>query len=281
MLHFSGVFILLFVSAAVSSSSSPYSFGVVTTTTASSSKDAENEIDLGTTLVAIKYKHGVVLGADSQTSISSYVANRFAHKIVPITNNCLVCRSGSAADTQHIADDARLQFLDRKYRYGLHNPSVSQVAHYIKSKVYGDSNSQQYSASLLVAGYDKNDGRARIFSILPSGALLEEDDGTSFAVGGSGSSYILGYLDDNINKKRKNTELGENDAIALCAHALYLAIQRDGSSGGITRIFICNKDGIRQRDIYPETSSNDDSNKGSSSDKQNPLEGFAEPIQYK
>ena len=45
---------------------------------------AEEEIDMGTTLVALKFKHGVIVGADTQTSASTYVSNRFAQKISPI-----------------------------------------------------------------------------------------------------------------------------------------------------------------------------------------------------
>jgi 20S proteasome subunit beta 1 len=40
---------------------------------------------------------------------SSYVANRVTDKLTKITDNIYCCRSGSAADTQAIADMVRYQ----------------------------------------------------------------------------------------------------------------------------------------------------------------------------
>lgn len=57
-----------------------------------------------TTIMAVQFDGGVVLGADSRTSTGSYVANRVSDKIVPIHDYVWSCRSGSAADTQAVAD---------------------------------------------------------------------------------------------------------------------------------------------------------------------------------
>lgn len=64
-----------------------------------------------TTIMALSFEGGVVLGADSRTSTGSYVANRVADKIVPIHDYIWICRSGSAADTQAVADYAK-HYLD-------------------------------------------------------------------------------------------------------------------------------------------------------------------------
>lgn len=45
-----------------------------------------------------------MIGADSRTSSGIYVSNRVADKLTRITDNIYCCRSGSAADTQAIAD---------------------------------------------------------------------------------------------------------------------------------------------------------------------------------
>ena len=37
-----------------------------------------NEVSMGTTILAIRYKDGVVVGADTRTSVSGYVSNRYA-----------------------------------------------------------------------------------------------------------------------------------------------------------------------------------------------------------
>ena len=54
----------------------------------------------GTTLVAVEFADGVVIGADSKTSMGTWVANRVTDKLTPVTDTIFVCRSGSAADTQ-------------------------------------------------------------------------------------------------------------------------------------------------------------------------------------
>ncbi len=55
--------------------------------------------------MAVTFDGGVVMGADSRTSTGSYVANRVADKIVPLYKDHIwCCRSGSAADTQAVAD---------------------------------------------------------------------------------------------------------------------------------------------------------------------------------
>jgi len=54
--------------------------------------------------MAAQCKDGVVIGADSRTSTGTYVANRVTDKLTKLTDNIYCCRSGSAADTQAIAD---------------------------------------------------------------------------------------------------------------------------------------------------------------------------------
>ena len=68
----------------------------------------------GTTLCAVEFDGGVVIGADSRTSMGTWVANRVTDKLTPVTDNIFCCRSGSAADTQAITDIVkyRLNFME-------------------------------------------------------------------------------------------------------------------------------------------------------------------------
>jgi 20S proteasome subunit beta 1 len=54
--------------------------------------------------MAVEFKDGVIIGADSRTSTGSYVANRVTDKLTKVSSKIYCCRSGSAADTQAIAD---------------------------------------------------------------------------------------------------------------------------------------------------------------------------------
>merc|ERR1719261_1370634 len=59
----------------------------------------EQAVSTGTTIMAVAYNGGVVLGADTRTSTGDYVANRASRKISKVMDNIFVCRCGSAADT--------------------------------------------------------------------------------------------------------------------------------------------------------------------------------------
>ena len=54
--------------------------------------------------MAIAFDGGVVVGADSRVSTGNYISNRASDKITPLTDNVYLLRSGSAADTQVVAD---------------------------------------------------------------------------------------------------------------------------------------------------------------------------------
>merc|ERR1712054_646020 len=54
------------------------------------------EVDLGTTIMAITFKDGVILGADSRTTTGPVIANRVTDKLTMIDDNIWCCRSGSA-----------------------------------------------------------------------------------------------------------------------------------------------------------------------------------------
>ena len=61
----------------------------------------------GTTIVACVYDGGVVLGADSRVSTGIYVSNRASDKMAVLADTTVMCRSGSAADTEAVAGIVR------------------------------------------------------------------------------------------------------------------------------------------------------------------------------
>ena len=55
------------------------------------------EVSTGTTLVALEFDGGVVIGADGRTSMGTWVANRVTDKLTPVTDNIFCCRSASSS----------------------------------------------------------------------------------------------------------------------------------------------------------------------------------------
>lgn len=66
-----------------------------------------------------------------------------------------------------------------------------------------------------------------------------------FAIGGSGSSYIYGYV-DSVFKPGMSREA----ATAFVKTAISHAMARDGSSGGVIRLVTIDKDGVT-REFVP------------------------------
>jgi len=265
ILHPSSLLRLLFllVSADLVSSATASNSGSSSITNNYNNNPAS--VDLGTTLVAIRYRDGVVVGADSRTSVGTYVSHRYAHKIAPIGRYCVVARSGSAAATQALAQRAVEHLESRWYRYG-HAVNVAQMAHWLKGQVYqhhNDAATAGATVSLLVAGYDPVQKVPQLFSLSPSGALLEHNSQrnhdsihSQYAVSGSGSSFIMGFLDHHCGNLRldddgEKNELDETTAVDLCVTALQLAMARDGSSGGVCRLVVINQAGRREWTVLP------------------------------
>lgn len=84
-----------------------------------------NQFLFQTTIMAVEFADGVIIAADSRTSTGSYVANRVTDKLNKITDKIYCCRSGSAADTQAIADIVQYSMNYHEYVFGERSISMS------------------------------------------------------------------------------------------------------------------------------------------------------------
>lgn len=76
--------------------------------------------------MAINFKDGVILGADSRTTTGAYIANRVTDKLTQVHDTIWCCRSGSAADTQAVAD--MVQYYLESYGVTEDQPPTTQIA---------------------------------------------------------------------------------------------------------------------------------------------------------
>merc|ERR1712029_1229714 len=99
----------------------------------------QGEVNLGTSIMAVAFNNGkeqgVVIGADSRTTTGSYIANRVTDKLTKVTDFIYCCRSGSAADTQAIADIVKYHIEFHRMETG-EEPLVKTVAHMFKQLCY-------------------------------------------------------------------------------------------------------------------------------------------------
>lgn len=194
----------------------------------------DGEVDLGTSIMAVAYEGGVVMGADSRTSTGVYIANRVTNKITPIDERIYVLRSGSAADTQAVSDYVKYFLDNHRMEYG--QPSkVSTAANLVQQLCYQNKN--MLMAGMVVAGWDSFKG-GQVYSIPIGGAMLPRP----FTIGGSGSSYIYGYCDAYFKEG-----MDRNQTEEFVRNALSHAMARDGSSGGVVRTVTISEAGVERK----------------------------------
>ncbi|KAJ9507170.1 hypothetical protein QJQ45_004832 [Haematococcus lacustris] len=201
---------------------------------------------MGTTIMCVSYKGGVILGADSRTSTGSYIANRTTDKITPLADNVYILRSGSAADTQAVASYVQL-YIAQSQAENNAPITVRAAAHMAMQMAYG--NKDMLQAGLIVGGWDKEEGPA-VWAI-PLGGTLVSGPTAATATTDTGadmeasSAYIYGFCD-----KYFRPDMSEAEAKDFVVRAVGHAMARDASSGGCIRTVTIDANGAR-RDFCP------------------------------
>jgi 20S proteasome subunit beta 1 len=191
----------------------------------------KGEHRMGTSIMAVTFDGGVVMGADSRTSTGGYVANRVSDKITPVHDQIYCCRSGSAADTQAISDIVRYYLANHAIELG-ELPLVKTAAALFAEFVY--NNKDRLQAGIICGGWDRKGG-GQAYSIQLGGTLVKQ----KWIIGGSGSTYVYGFCDANYREGMTKQQCQEFVKTAL-AHAM----ARDGSSGGIIRLVTIDETGV-------------------------------------
>lgn len=187
-------------------------------------------VSLGTTIMAVAFNGGVVLAADSRTSSGRYVVNRTSNKLTKLTDNIYCCRSGSAADTQYLAEMVSNYLESTRIESRAEVPVVSGASLFHKLCYM---NKWGISAGIIVGGYDSINGGS-VYCI-PSGGCMVK---LPYAIGGSGSIFLYAFMDSHYKPN-----MTKEECLALCRSAVAHALSRDGSSGGVVRTMCITADG--------------------------------------
>lgn len=116
-------------------------------------------------------------------------------------------------------------------------PTVKMAASLTREFLY--NNKDALLAGIIVAGWDEEDGPS-VWTVMLGGALVQEE----CAIGGSGSTYIYGHVDGTWKPK-----MARDECAYFVTKALSHAMARDGSSGGVVRMVIVDKDSAVKRYI--------------------------------
>ncbi|XP_065426616.1 proteasome subunit beta type-6 isoform X2 [Chrysemys picta bellii] len=127
------------------------------------------------------------------------------------------------------------------YQLGFHSmeldgpPLVHTAASLFKEMCYRYR--EDLMAGIIVAGWDRRKG-GQVFSVPMGGMMVRQP----FSVGGSGSSYIYGFVDASYKPG-----MSQEECLSFTANALALAMERDGSSGGVIRLAAITEQGVERQ----------------------------------
>ncbi|XP_023688439.1 proteasome subunit beta type-5 [Paramormyrops kingsleyae] len=193
----------------------------------------------GTTTLAFKFQHGVIVAVDSRATAGSYIASQTVKKVIEINPYLLGTMAGGAADCSFwerlLARQCRVYELRNKERI-----SVAAASKLLANMVY-QYKGMGLSMGTMVCGWDKRG--PGLYYVDSEGNRV---CGDLFAVG-SGSMYAYGVVDSGLRQ-----DLSVEEACDLGRRAIYQATYRDAYSGGVVNLYRVHSQGwerVSQDDV--------------------------------
>ncbi|XP_060111379.1 proteasome subunit beta type-5 [Heteronotia binoei] len=192
--------------------------------------DAKIELLHGTTTLAFKFQHGVIVAVDSRATAGVYIASQTVKKVIEINPYLLGTMAGGAADCSFwerlLARQCRIYELRNKERI-----SVAAASKLLANMVY-QYKGMGLSMGTMICGWDKRG--PGLYYVDSEGNRIS---GTVFSVG-SGSVYAYGVMD-----RGYSPNLSVEEAYDLARRAIYQATYRDAYSGGTVNLYHVRQDG--------------------------------------
>nr|ACO09253.1 Proteasome subunit beta type 5 precursor [Osmerus mordax] len=193
----------------------------------------------GTTTLAFKFQHGVIVAVDSRATAGAYIASQTVKKVIEINPYLLGTMAGGAADCSFwerlLARQCRIYELRNKERI-----SVAAASKLLANMVY-QYKGMGLSMGTMVCGWDKRG--PGLYYVDSEGNRV---CGDLFAVG-SGSMYAYGVVDSGLRQ-----DLTVEQACELGRRAIYQATYRDAYSGGQVNLYHVHSKGwdrVSQEDV--------------------------------
>jgi proteasome beta subunit len=191
----------------------------------------------GTTIVAIKFKDGVLIASDRQTTAGMMVYHKKTQKLYQITDNILMGAAGLVGDIQALVKILQAN-LKLKYLRSKNEPTAEEAASFL-STLMNYYKWFPFFSEVIIVGKDNDD--YNIYSIDEAGGLEKFDNFTST---GSGMVFALGVLETEYKEN-----MDEEEAKELAKRAIMAAIKRDLGSGYGIEIWTLTKEGLK-KELY-------------------------------
>ncbi len=198
----------------------------------------------GTTVLALKYKDGVIIAGDRMATEGYQVSARRIEKVYRCDDYSAIAISGAAGVCIEMA---RLLQVELEHYEKLEGVQLTLEGKANKLSQMIKGNLPLAMQGLVVipifAGYDLNKGEGRIYKYDITGGKYEEIDYHSTGSGGKDARNTL--------KKLYSQDMSEDKAVVTALEALYDAAEEDIGTGGpdmVRGIFpivkVINKSGI-------------------------------------
>lgn len=173
-----------------------------------------------------------MIGSDSRASMGGeYVSSKTINKVIQVHDRIFCCMAGSLADAQAVTKAA-------KFHLSFHSvqmeapPLVISAASVLKELCY--KNKDELQAGFITAGWDRKNG-PQVYVVALGGMLVRQP----VTIGGSGSTYIHGYVD-----AKYTPNMSREECLQFATNALALAMGRDNVSGGVAHLVVITETGV-------------------------------------
>jgi len=202
----------------------------------------------GTTVIAVKYRDGVLNVGDRRATAANAVVFDRAEKVLALDDFTLIAISGSFARALEI-----VRYLKHAFKYYARRElqemsldgKVSEVSRAISNNL--PMALQGIGAFIpIVSAYDPRTNEGRIFFYDGMGARFETEE---FGAAGSGSERIRGAFDYIVRTHKPFREMSLEEALREALVLLDIAADLDAATGGFAKVLpvakAIDRDGIR------------------------------------
>ncbi|MBU6243737.1 MAG: proteasome subunit beta [Actinomycetales bacterium] len=179
----------------------------------------------GTTIVALRGDFGAVMAGDRRATMGNFIAQRDIEKVFAADDHSVIGIAGTAGLAVELVRLFQVE-LEHYEKIETVPLSLDGKANRLAALLRGNLGMAMQGLAVvpLLAGYDLDRGRGRIFSYDVTGGRYEEHD---FYAVGSGSMFARGSM-----KKLYRPGASADEAISVALEALYDAADDDSATGG-------------------------------------------------
>jgi len=189
----------------------------------------------GTTVIAVKYRGGVINVGDRRATANFAVMYDRAEKVLPIDDYTLLAISGSYARAMEVVRYLRhaFKYFERSQLQPMSlDGKLSELARVIAAGLPAALQGIGGFIPILTT-YDRQAGEGRIFFYDGMGARFES---TEFGAAGSGSLQIRGVFDYIVKTRRPFHEMDREEALREALLLLDIAADLDAATGGWSKV---------------------------------------------